>query len=206
MKSLLPFWPTFFVWLSTTLLTLTTVFIFQAYRGNQSQKIIKNNIVPQRTARYQTYASYPKVLGETSFNITSEDAIPSLVKNYLTKYNSPMLKASDDLVEISRSYGIDPLLLVAIAQCESNLGRKMPPDCYNPFGWGIHSKGTLCFESWQEGFKKVCEGLRKKYINQGLHSPWEIMTKYNYASWKEREGSWAKCVDHFLEEIKYSVE
>ena len=74
------------------------------------------------------YNFYPKVLGATVFNITSEDAVPVLVEEYLQEHDSPMLDTSEALVESARKYDLDPLLLVAIAQCESNLGKKMPPD------------------------------------------------------------------------------
>ena len=115
-----------------------------------------------------------------------------------------MVDESDKLIAAARKNQLDPLLLVAIAQCESNLGKKMPVDCHNPFGWGIHSAGTLCFDSWEEGFEKVASGLRKQYVDKGLVTPDEIMTKYNYDSWKDREGSWGKCVKSFLEDLQYA--
>jgi hypothetical protein len=205
MKTIFPlsFWPAFFVWLPTTLITLATVFIYQAYLVSPPRIVKPEVVLAQEAPSTQMYASFPRVLGESSFAITSQDSVPTLVTLYLTKNKSPMAPVAQDLVDIARSYAIDPLLLVAIAQCESNLGKKMPANCHNPFGWGIHSAGTLCFSTWQEGFEKVSEGLRQKYLDQGLQSPYEIMQKYNYDSWKERDGSWAKCVNKFLEDLQY---
>ena len=113
-----------------------------------------------------------------------------------------MVDEANTLVETARKYNLDPFLLVAIAQCESNLGKKMPPECYNPFGWGIHSAGTLCFTDWKEGFERVSQGLREKYLDKGLTDPHEIMLKYNLNSVQNAGGSWAKCVEKFLAEIE----
>ena len=147
------------------------------------------------------YFSLPKILGVSTFQWNHKNITLELTKEYLEKYHSPMLEAAEDLVDIAQKYDLDPLLLLAIAQCESNLGKKMPPNCHNPFGWGIHSRGTLCFSSWQESFEKVCEGLKEKYFNKGLHSPEELMIKYTPPA-LEKNGSWAKCVNHFLEDLK----
>lgn len=202
MKSPLPFWLLFIVWLPTTLLTLTSVFIFQGYLSKTSQKNSSVYVLAQDKISYQAFASFPKSLPDTSFSITTQDAIPELIKTYLKKHHSPMAETADFLIASARNSGLDPLLLVAIAQCESNLGKKMPEDCHNPFGWGIHSAGTLCFDSWEEGYEKVAQGLKNQYVKQGLVTPDEIMTKYNYDSWQEREGSWAKCVSLFLEDLQ----
>lgn len=204
-KSFLAFWPTFLVWLPTTLLTLIFVSL---YAGSLQPKgeVKGEAIVFAAEPSQKLFASYPKNYPETIFAYQTEDAIPQLVKDYLAKHKSPMVDQSDKLVSAARKNQLDPLLLVAIAQCESNLGKKMPADCYNPFGWGIHSAGKLCFSSWEEGFEKVAAGLKKQYIDKGLISPDEIMTKYNYDSWKEREGSWGKCVKSFLDDLQYNEE
>lgn len=193
-----------FIWMTTILMTLSTAFLFLDYRQTlaQSQKKAESlALIPQNNT-YRLYASLPKVLGETTLTATTEDAVPTLVKNYLAKNKSPMSDSSDYLVSSARKYGIDPLLMVAIAQCESNLGKKMPAECYNPFGWGIHSEGRLCFENWAQGYEVVAKGLKEKYLNKGLNTPQEIMTKYNLTSILNSDGSWAKCVDKFLNEVQ----
>ncbi len=112
-----------------------------------------------------------------------------------------MLDSAEALVMAAKKFKLDPLLLVSIAQCESNLGKKMPENCNNPFGWGIHSKGTLCFDTWEAGYQTVAEGLRKKYFNQGYENAEDIMTLYTPAS-LEKNGSWAICVNQFLQELQ----
>lgn len=156
------------------------------------------------------YGSVPKVLGEqapNAFYIQSQDIMPRLIELYLRKNKSPMLDSYQDLILIAQKHGVDPIFMVSIAQCESNLGKKMPHkdsedpySCHNPFGWGIHSKGTLCFTTWQEGYEAVAEGLRQKYFNQGYINPEEVMKKYTPPA-LEKQGSWAKCVNHFIDDL-----
>lgn len=190
-----------FFWIPVTFFTLFIAFFLQFYRVKEKEKLLAQSAVPKKTASSSPlYFSLPPVLGISTFETSQENFILELTKKYLEKYKSPMLEVAEDLVDISQKYDLDPLLLLAIAQCESNLGKKMPQDCYNPFGWGIHSKGTLCFSSWQEGFEKVCQGLKEKYFSQGLHSPEELMVKYTPLA-LEKNGSWAKCVNHFLEDL-----
>lgn len=151
------------------------------------------------------YNSLPKVLGAFTNVIKAEDAIPELTCQYMEKRKSPMLSKCREFTEIFRSYGIDPLLPLSIAECESNLGEKMPTDCYNPFGLGIHSKGTLCFETWEEGFERMAKEMKTKWVDQHEVTPQnveEIMKTYCPNSVVNSGGSWAKCVNHFLEELQ----
>ncbi len=155
---------------------------------------------------YSQLISVPE--GETVYGaeVTARDARVLIIKNYLQKYNSPMLRDDKNIaslfVEMADKYQLPWTLLPAIAQCESNLGKHTPPDCYNAWGYGIHSKGTLCFSSWEEGVKRVARGLSQDYLRQGLVDPKKIMLKYTPVS----NGSWAKCVDHFTQELKRGIE
>lgn len=169
---------------------------------------------------YQMFMSIPKVLGSSNASIGTKDGTEELICQYLRKYDSPMTKSCHDFVRIFQEHDIDPVFALAVAMCESNTGKKMPipvsqgcydniqpgekPEecCHNPFGWGVHSRGTLCFNTWQEAYKKVALGLRKKYFDQGLENIEEIMSKYNKISAEERNGSWGKCVNQFIEKIQ----
>lgn len=146
-----------------------------------------------------TFAALPKVAFEIRTALGKEDARPMLIDKYLSHYNSPMAGMGDYIVKVSDRFELDPYLVVAIAQQESNLGKLMPPDCHNAWGWGIHSAGTLCFDSWNEGINTFVSGLATKYLAYGLRTPDEIMTKYNATS---PGGAWAKGVNQFLEELQ----
>lgn len=198
-----------FVWFPITLLTLVFSTLYLNYYQKTSQ--VKNDpkiYISQMPHNF--YASIPKVLGAkiiTTYKISSEDIVPDLVYNYLKKFHSPMLESSPNLIDTARKYEIDPLFMLSIAQCESNLGKKMPHktedkyECHNPFGWGIHQGGTLCFESWEEGYEAVAKGLKEKYYDKGYLTTEDIMVKYTPPA-LEKEGSWAKCVNYFLRKIE----
>lgn len=146
-----------------------------------------------------TFTALPKVAFEIKTAFATEDARPMLINKYLNHYNSPMSGMGDYIVKVSDRFELDPYLVVAIAQQESNLGKLMPPDCHNAWGWGIHSKGTLCFDSWNEGINTFISGLSEKYLAYGLRTPEQIMTRYNATS---PGGAWAKGVNQFMEDLQ----
>ena len=84
---------------------------------------------------------------ELRSNVVTADARPILIKNYLEKYNSELAPYSQLIFDVSQEYGLDYRLITAIAQQESNLCKKAPENCYNCWGVGIHSRGTMCFAS-----------------------------------------------------------
>jgi hypothetical protein len=191
-----------FAWLPATLLTLTTTLFFYLYYSNNLALQNRLKQIAQRPKAYQMYVALPKTLGAATSTAKTEDGIPELVSQYLTKYHSPMADSAFEFTRIFRAYNINPIIPLAIAQCESNLGFKIPTeDCKNPFGLGIHSQGTLCFDTWEESYEKMAKVLKEKYIDDGLTSPEEIMKRYCPNS-LDNGGSWAKCVTQFIDEIQ----
>lgn len=143
----------------------------------------------------KVYASLPKEFPTVLGMATSADARVELVRQYLEKYNSPLINYSSFIVEKADEYGIDFKLIPAIAQQESNLCKVIPPNTFNCWGWGIHSKGTLGFKSYEEAIETVTAGLKKEYIDKGYNTPEEIMSKYTPLS----NGSWAMGVNQFIQ-------
>jgi hypothetical protein len=137
---------------------------------------------------------------QPSYNLTPEvsDARPKIVENYLATYNSVLTPLSEYIVKISDMYGLDYRLLPAIAQQESNLCKKIPPESFNCWGWGIHSEGSLGFQSFESAIKVVASGLSTEYIGKGLVTPEQIMRKYTPGS----NGSWAFGVQSFMDQMK----
>jgi len=103
-----------------------------------------------------------------------------------------------DIVTSADKYNLPYSLLPAIAQCEGNLGKRTPEGSFNTWGYGIYGDKVLKFQSWEEGIEKVSQGLRKNFLDKGLTTPDQIMTKYTPSS----NGSWADCVDQFLTELR----
>lgn len=130
------------------------------------------------------------------------DARPVIVANFLRRYKSPM-EPHDEygklLVEIADRYEIDFRLLPAIAMQESGLCKAIPENSYNCLGFGIHSRGTLRFESYEAAFDRAARELKKNYIDQGRTTPEQIMKKYTPSS----NGSWAVSVSQWMAEMRY---
>lgn len=145
------------------------------------------------------YAALPQETGEVLGVIKTADAKPLIIEKYLEKYNSPMLPYASALLTASTKYDVDYKLIVAIAQCESNLCKKSPEGSFNC--WGFEN-GDTHFLSWEQAFDQVAKTLREGYLDKGLTTPDQIMPKYAPPS-VEKGGPWAKCVNQFISEIEY---
>lgn len=146
----------------------------------------------------QVYASLPDPVGKVAGAATAQDARVEIVRQYLAKYRSPLELHAQKIVDEAEKNGLDFRLLVAIAQQESNLCKKIPGSSYNCWGWGIHSKGTLRFESYDQAIETVSQGLKEEYIDKGYDTPEQIMAKYTPSS----PGSWAAGINQFLSEME----
>jgi len=133
--------------------------------------------------------------------VFAADARPAVLHKYLNRYKSPLVPLANYLVTIADRYSLDYRLLVAIAQQESNLCKKIIPSSYNCWGYGIYGDKVTKFGSYEEAIDAVARGLKKNYIDAGLTSPEEIMVKYTPSS-PEKGGSWAKGINQFLNEIE----
>lgn len=151
---------------------------------------------PKSGAR--VFASLPTNLPSVGGEATATDARPELVRQYLAYWSSPLEPYSSLIVETADRYELDYRLTTAIAQQESNLCKIIPPGSHNCWGWGIHSAGTLGFDSLEEGIETVSEGLREEYLNKGFRTVEEIMSKYTPLS----NGSWAAGVTKFMSEME----
>jgi hypothetical protein len=154
-----------------------------------------------------------KVLGE-AFEINSEnteakitgvvladDARVKIIENYLKKYKSPLVPYSKLIFDLSETYGFEYYWIVAIAQQESNLCKKIPEGSHNCWGYGIHKKGSLGFDSYELALNSYAEYLKRVYFDKGLNTPELIMRKYCPSS----DGSWARGVKQFINELETGV-
>lgn len=133
-----------------------------------------------------------------SSKVTTDDARPIIIKNYLEKYHSPLVPYSDLIYRVSKDYGFEYYWIVAIAQQESNLCKKAPENSFNCWGYGIHKKGILRFKSYELSIRSYAEYLKREYFDKGLDTPELIMKKYCPSS----DGSWARGVWQFINEME----
>ena len=134
--------------------------------------------------------------------IETQDARPQIVANFLERHDSPITPYNEygaKIVEIADRYNVDFRLLPALAMQESNLCKKIPEGSFNCLGFGIHERGTLGFESYEANFERAAREIKKNYIDIGLTTPAEIMSKYTPSS----NGSWAESVNQWMAEMRY---
>ena len=152
---------------------------------------------------YQFYAALPAVLGSFTTAIETGDARPVILKQFLNKHGSPLAGYADFIVSISDRKEIDFRLIIAIAMCESNLGKKIPEGSYNAWGYAVYTgqnKGGE-FTNWFEAIETMAAYLSEKYYKQGLTTPELIGPIYAPPS-VETENSWAKCVRKFADQLQ----
>lgn len=153
------------------------------------------------TTNYSIFGTQPPapvVLGESYI---PKEAKPLILRRFLESYHSPLAPYANYILEVSEKYNLDWRLLTGIAGNESLFGRVIPYNSYNAWGWGVHSRGTLKFGSWEEGIEKVAQGLKKNYIDKGLTTIDLIMTKYAPVS-VANGYPWADNVRFFMERLE----
>lgn len=180
-------------------LSIFTLFNLYVEKGEENSEVLAVAVDETIPSGVSVFAAIPSNSVSISTDIEVADARPELIRQYLAKYNSPLQPLATKIVEVADKYKIDFRLITAIAQQESNLCKRIPPGGYNCWGWGIHSRGTLGFQSFEEGIETVSRGLKENYIDKGLTDPEEIMTKYTPHS---PEGAWAKGVNSFMGDMQ----
>lgn len=150
-----------------------------------------------------SYSALPQTSGKIDTLIIGDDARAEILYQYLYKRKSPLAPYADQIVRVSEANGIDFRLPVAIAECESNLCQenKFPENSYNCWGYGIHSRGTLKFGSFEEAIDTVIAGL-KKFKDKGYMTSIEKLMELYTPPSIALGGPWAKCVTHFMDELK----
>lgn len=123
-----------------------------------------------------------------------KDKRVAVLKAFFRKYDSPLYDHADFIVKISDEYGLDYRLLPAISMQESGACKVIPHGSHNCWGWGIYGNTVTRFSSYPEAIETVSRGLKKYYIDEGLTTPEQIMSKYNPSS----NGSWSFGVNYFL--------
>lgn len=193
----------FFAWLPAALATLffslKTFSHISKIKDIQYLITAESRYLASSSKSFLAYAAIPRTTQDFKTAIKTGDARPVIIDLYFSRFNSPMQGYGKFIIEMAEKYNVDPYLFIAIAQQESNLGKKMPSeDCHNAWGYGIHSRGTLCFASWEEGIETVMKGLKNRFIDKGYAEPQDIMKLYTPLS----QGSWADGVQQFISDMK----
>lgn len=181
-------------WFGAAIATLIFAILFLIYISRlQTTQFASQN--------FKLYAALPQNIPIQTQNISLADARAKIIENFFKKYSSPLQAFSKNFVAVSDNYNLDWRLLPAISMQESNGGRKVLKDSYNPFGYGIYGSLVVRFNSWEEAIEKVGKALKADYLDAGLKNPQQIMTKYTPPA-LAKGGTWAKGVSSFMEELR----
>ncbi len=184
------------IWYTTTVCTLVFSLVLLA-----NFSFTRPQIVPNQS--YQNYRALPAnmaVLNAQEINIGKSEARALIVSRFLKNNKSPLAPFADKFIEVADRYNLDFRLLPSIAMQESNGGKIMPNNSYNPFGYGIYGGKVMRFESFDEAIERVGRGLKEDYIDKGLKTPDQIMAKYTPPS-LAKGGPWAIGVSSFMAEL-----
>ena len=126
-----------------------------------------------------------------------EEKIESLEK-FFEAQKSPLKDDADTFVRVAEKYDLDYRLLPAISCMESSCGKRMLPNSYNPFGWGIYGKNAIYFKSFEEAIETVGKGISEKYVSKGLDTPEKIAPVYT----PPNSVNWRNGVNFFIGKIE----
>lgn len=192
----------FFVGNIAIMLGVLLFFVFYLPSGSahnaQAQDVDELPLVLPKKTPYLSFGVSPITPAQMSEEITSIDSRPQIVDNFFKRYDSPMYGLGKFVVDTADKHKIPFNIVPAIGHCEGNLGKVVPENSFNTWGYGIYAGNILKFKSWKDGVEQVSKGLKKNYYDMGLDTPKEIMKKYTPPS----RGSWADCVEQYLSELQ----
>lgn len=181
-------------WFAAVATTLIFSLMFSLYLS--STKTVKPSV-----QNFKLYAALPETGVSVSDGIEFADGRAKIIEDFFTGYRSPLAPFSNTFIQVADQYKLDYKLLPSIAMQESNGGKKVIKNSYNPFGYGIYGSLIIKFTSWEEAIERVGKALREDYLDKGFKTPYEIMVKYTPPS-LAKEGAWAKGVTTFMEELR----
>jgi hypothetical protein len=150
-----------------------------------------SNVYAQEVAAGSSAALLKPAAQETT------DSRVRILREYLEKYNSPLVPYAGTFVEKADKYNLDWKLVAAISGVESTFGREIPYESFNGWGWGIYGDNMIRFSSWNEGIEIISEGLRNKYINK-----WGAKDVYAIGRFYAASPTWAQRVEYFMNDIE----
>lgn len=157
--------------------------------------------VKVQSQNFRLFTALPQDTPIETQSISPSDGRDKLIADFFRGYQSPLANYAKKFVSVADAYHLDWRLLPAISMQESKGGQITINSSFNPFGYGIYGGLVIKFSSWEEAIDKVGKALRNDYLNAGLKTPEQIMTKYTPPS-LAKGGSWAKGVSSFMEELR----
>lgn len=181
-------------WFAASTTALIFSVLFSVYLS--TSKTVRPNV-----QNFKLYAALPESENLISDSVIPADGRAKIIEDFFKDYKTPLVGFSNIFIQVADKYQLDYRLLPSIAMQESNGGKRVIENSYNPFGYGIYGTLVIRFKSWDEAIERVGRALKEDYLNQGLKTPYQIMAKYTPPS-LAKDGAWAKGVSSFMEELR----
>lgn len=137
-------------------------------------------------------------------SIVSGDARSTLLESFLKNHDSPMTPFADFLVQEADTNGIDYRMVVAIAMCESNLGKRIPTkDSFNAWGIAVYTgqQTGAKFTDWKSAISWVSKFIKTKFYDRGITDLKDIGAIWAPPSVLAGH-TWSSCVETFMKAIR----
>ena len=197
----------FFVLLKFVLVHNNSVLEDAEYIPSPKSKVLSYSTESTlNSAEPYVFASLPSFDSNMRTSVKTADARAEIIRQYLKKFNSPLEPQSELIVELSDIYNFDYRWLVAIAQQESSLCKRIPENSYNCWGWGIYPDPSnpevlkvTRFDSFEDALRRIAPQFTKIFL-KGNHTkdPYQVMKTYTPPS----DGSWANGVNQFFDDLE----
>ena len=182
----------------TFVLLLVNLALLKSLYVEQSPVQAADTITPAK--HITASAGTAQILGAS---VIAGDARSLLLSSFLEQHTSPMAPYAELIVREADSHGLDFRMVVAIAMCESNLGKRMPKkDEFNAWGIAVYTGQNQgkAFDSWPHAITWVSNYIKTKYYDRGITDLKEIGAIWAPPS-VEAGYSWTKCVENFQDNI-----
>lgn len=187
-------------WMGATVFTLFFCLMLTVKMAGQKQNLsmLRPQVAGWADNRL-VFSAIPPVENRITTAVRSADARSEIIRQYLSKFGSPLEPHSDLLVRVADENGFDFRWMVAIAQQESNLCKRIPVNSFNCWGWGIYGDKVTRFESYEQAITKIAPQFKDKFLVHGSKTePSKVMQTYTPPS----DGSWAYGVNQFMDDMQ----
>lgn len=146
-----------------------------------------------KAVRAQELSANESARIKTDTEVAGFDYRVENLRNFFSRYNSPLTMYADEFVGNADKNGLDYRLVASITGVESTFGKHIPYDSYNAYGW---ANGEYRFKSWQDSITHVSEVLKISYIDKGAPTIAKIARRYAPPS-----TTWKNGVTYFVGKI-----
>ncbi|CAN5176585.1 hypothetical protein BH09PAT1_BH09PAT1_0970 [soil metagenome] len=184
---------TFFI-ISPLLFVFTLILLL--FETHHSGALFSSNKAYTRQVAFAALPTSENIFGDT---VQPADARVEMLRQFFTKYHSPLTPFAEEFVTQAETYQLDFRLLPAIAMQETNLCLKSHEDSYNCWGFGVYGGKYMYFDNYPQAIETISKALALRYRDKhGLVTPEEIQHMYTPSN----DGSWAYSVNHFMQTLQ----